>query len=117
MSGGWDARRSEQSTGHQHCGGKSAMNTPIGKRASRGFDNNAGASEDNHLMDRRPSLCCVRQLDLRPANALVIERLGEGADLGVGETLGRSVRHIRDWRIIVEEEHRKPSAWVYATER
>ena len=45
-------------------------------------------------MDRRPSLCCVRQLDLRPANALVIERLGEGADLGVGETLGRSVRHI-----------------------
>src|SRR5215475_8569490 len=62
-------------------------------------------------LEREHLLPVVLHADDDPAALLrlVIERLGEGADPGVGQPLGRSVG-ILARRIVVQHEHREPHA-------
>src|SRR5215510_4164558 len=62
-------------------------------------------------LERENILPVVLHADDDPAALLrlVVERLGEGANLGVGQPLGRSVA-ILACRIVVQQEHREPHA-------
>ena len=81
--------------------------TPVSKTAA---EDTGQQRTTGSLPEREDAFPVVLRADEGPALLLrlVVQRLGEGADLGVGEPLGRAVS-ILALRIVVQHERSKPS--------